>query len=252
MIESFGQIQDVASDVAHPLKVFEDARREIADANTVEQVNRIVALAIGLAAAARKATDREVEAEAEVLKLEAERRLGQLMQAQKEEVGFNIGTRGSRIRGARVNEKPTLAEAGIDKNTAHRARRAAAMPEAKFNEAAEAKREAVLTRSKKTRIEAAVERKSVPASKQSRLRITHLDVYAAWYEASPEERSKAINSIGLKPLLAALPQDWIPLIEKWLADRRQLSAPAVMPTNSDLGIPPFLRRPLPAKCGVTS
>ena len=144
MIEFFGQIQDVANDVARPLEVFDDARRQIAGASTVEQVNRIVALATGLVAAARKATDREVEAEAEVLKFEAERRLGQLMQAQRETVGFNVGTRGSRIKGARANEKPTLAEAGIDKNTAHRARRAAALLEAKFNEAAEAKREAVL------------------------------------------------------------------------------------------------------------
>jgi hypothetical protein len=151
-MSEFRQIQTVTDDAAHPLKVFDDARREIANANTVQQVNRILALATGLAAAARNATDREMEAEAQILKLEAERRLGQLMQAQKEEVGFNIGTRGSRVKGARVNEKPTLAEAGIDKNTAHRARRAAAMPEAKFNEVAEAKREAVLTRSNKTRL----------------------------------------------------------------------------------------------------
>ena len=145
-MSEFNQIRTVTDDAAHQLKVFEEARHEIANANTVEQVNRIVALATGLAAAARKATDREMEAEAEVFKFEAERRLGQLMQAQRETVGFNVGTRGSRIKGARVNEKPTLAEAGIDKNTAHRARRSAAMPEAKFNEVAEAKREAVLTR----------------------------------------------------------------------------------------------------------
>ena len=84
MIEIFRGIQDVANDVARPLKVFDDARREIADASTVEHVNRIVALATGLAAAVRKATDREVEAEAEVLKLEAQRQLRQLMQAQNE------------------------------------------------------------------------------------------------------------------------------------------------------------------------
>jgi hypothetical protein len=159
MSESFGQIQAVANDVAHPLKIFEHVRREITDAKTADQVNRIVALATGLAAAARKATDREMEAEAEVLKLEAERRLGQLMQAQRETVGLNVGTRGSRTKGARVSEKPTLAEAGIDKNTAHRARRAAAMPEATFRQAAEAKREAVLTRSKRTRV-----KKGAPAA----------------------------------------------------------------------------------------
>jgi hypothetical protein len=155
MSESSGQIQAVANDVVHPLKIFEDARRDITRAKTVEQVNHIIALATGLAAAARKATDREMEAEAEVLKFEAERRLGLLMKAQRETVGFNVGTRGSRIRGARVCEKPTLAEAGIDKNTAPRARQAATMPEATFQQAAEAKREAVLTRSKRTRVKQA-------------------------------------------------------------------------------------------------
>lgn len=100
MIEDFGQIQNVANDVTRPLKVFEDARREIAEANTVEQVNRMIALAIGLAAA---------------------------------ETVENIGTRGGRIKGALVREKPTLAEVGIDKNLTHRARRLAAKSEKDFD-----------------------------------------------------------------------------------------------------------------------
>ena len=114
-----------------PLVIFEDARRQIAEAATVDQVNKVLALATGLAAAARKATDKELEAEAAVLKFEAERKLGQLMEQQKEIVGFNVGARGSKVKGARVSEKPTLkGAAGIDKNTAHRARKARAVPEA--------------------------------------------------------------------------------------------------------------------------
>jgi hypothetical protein len=143
MSESFGPIGAVANDIAHPLKIFEDVRREITGARTAEQVNRIVALATALAAAARKASDREMEAEAEVLKFEAERKLGQLMEAQRETVGFNVGTRGSRTKGARVNEKPTLAEAGIDKNLAHRARSAAAMTVPEFEAAKETKRKSI-------------------------------------------------------------------------------------------------------------
>ena len=113
-----------------PLVIFEDARRQIAEAATVDQVNKVLALATGLTAAARKATDKELEAEAAVLKFEAERKLGQLMEQQKEIVGFNVGARGSKVKGARVSEKPTLKDAGIDKNTAHRARKARAVPEA--------------------------------------------------------------------------------------------------------------------------
>ena len=113
-----------------PLVIFEAARRQIAEAATVDQVNKVLALATGLTAAARKATDKELEAEAAVLKFEAERKLGQLMEQQKEIVGFNVGARGSKVKGARVSEKPTLKDAGIDKNTEHRARKARAVPEA--------------------------------------------------------------------------------------------------------------------------
>jgi hypothetical protein len=94
-----------------------------------------------------------MEAEAEVLKLEAERRLGQLMQVQRETFGLNKGGGDQRSdhRGIQnPGDPPTLAEAGIDKNLAKKARAAAAaMSEAEFKEAAKAKRDAVRTRSKK-------------------------------------------------------------------------------------------------------
>jgi hypothetical protein len=135
-------------DAVGSLIVFADARRAIANAETVEEVNKILAMATGLAAAARHATDHELEAEAAVLKLEAERKLGQLMAAQKETVGFSKGGRPKTgiPENPVLSKPPTLAEAGIDKNLAEKARKAAAMPEAAFAEAKEAKRAAVLTR----------------------------------------------------------------------------------------------------------
>jgi hypothetical protein len=42
-------------------------------------------------------------------------------QAQKETVGLNAGTKGNIAHG-RVDEKPTLASQGIDKNLAHQAK----------------------------------------------------------------------------------------------------------------------------------
>jgi hypothetical protein len=60
-------------------------------------------------------------------RLRATRRLDQLRQAQKETVGLSEGTRGSPIKGARVDEKPTLASQGIDKNLAHQAMRSSAL-----------------------------------------------------------------------------------------------------------------------------
>jgi hypothetical protein len=62
--------------------------------------------------------------------MRATRRLDQLRQAQKESVGLSEGTKGSPVKGARVDEKPTLASQGIDKNLADRARKYAAIPAA--------------------------------------------------------------------------------------------------------------------------
>jgi hypothetical protein len=93
------------------------------------------------------------------LKLEAERRLGQLMAAQKEDIGFNAGTagRGRPILGGvsdtppKTDGRPTLAEAGIDKNLAKKARLAAALSEEEFEEVKEAKQEAVRAPLKRSR-----------------------------------------------------------------------------------------------------
>jgi hypothetical protein len=54
----------------------------------------------------------------------------------------------------------------------------------------------------------------------------------AWNEAFPMDRSRALISIGLDALLAAIPEEWLPLIEEHAAERL-------------LSIPPFLRRPMP-------
>jgi hypothetical protein len=76
---------------------------------------------------------------------------------------------------------------------------------------------------------------------------SHLEILEAWDNAPPEERIKAVNSIGLEPLFAALPQNWMPEIEKRLTAWHQASAPAphIDPTcaiPADLSIPLHLRR----------
>jgi hypothetical protein len=141
-------VHEPDADAPLQLDIFEQARRQIAEAKTVEPVNDIIALATGLAAAARKATNRDLEVKAEVLKMEAKRKLGQLMAAQKEAVGFNKGGRPKTgVSKTPVSEKlATLAEAGIDKNLAKEARAAAAMSEEQFKAAAKAKRDAIQKR----------------------------------------------------------------------------------------------------------
>jgi len=64
------------------------------------------------------------------------RRGGELIQAQRETVGLNRGAKGSKVTGSKrdplKDDRPTLAEAGIDKRLADRARKYAAIPEAEF------------------------------------------------------------------------------------------------------------------------
>jgi hypothetical protein len=148
---SLAMIEAIGDSAPAKLQIFEEARREIAEAKTVDQVKHILAMATGLAAAAHKATDTEMEAEAAALRFEAERRLGQLMQVQKEMIGLSRGGRPKTgFSKNPVSDQPgTLAEAGIDKNLAHRARKAADMSEAEAKEVAEALRAAAPPRRKK-------------------------------------------------------------------------------------------------------
>jgi hypothetical protein len=92
---------------------------------------------------------------------------------------------------------------------------------------------------------------SQPAAHSERSKQTkHVDIVAAWINAPPEDRTRAINSIGFEPLLAALPQDWIPLILDRLADRQQPALTEMVPvdlTPDDLSIPPSLQRVVPGK-----
>jgi hypothetical protein len=80
-------------------------------------------------------------------------------------------------------------------------------------------------------------------------RTTHLDVIAAWMAAAPAERTKAIDAIGFRCVLAAFPDAWWPLLEKHAAERRQqqtISSKAPTPAgDDDLTIPEYLRRAHP-------
>lgn len=91
---------------------------------------------------ARQAKDTQLLNHATEIKLRAERRLGELIIAQKEGIGLNQGTAGilhGRIplgatifEGPKDTERPTLAEVGIDYKLSSRAQKIASVPEAKF------------------------------------------------------------------------------------------------------------------------
>jgi hypothetical protein len=123
-------------------------------ASTVDEVKKVLDEWTGLAAYARKAKDKQLEADAAEIKMRAERRLGEMMQAQKETFGFHKGG-GDQRSDHRVSKKPgdppTLGEAGITKNLANKARKEAAKPKEKFEEDVAEKRSSILATKLKRR-----------------------------------------------------------------------------------------------------
>src|ERR1700722_8420067 len=114
---------------------YDAACRALAEAKSVDEVKDIHNEAAARAAYARQAKNKDLEANAMGIRMRAERRLGELMKAQDEAVGLSKGGRPPKT-GLSENpvSKATLKEAGIDKNLAHRARSAAAVPEEQFDE----------------------------------------------------------------------------------------------------------------------
>jgi hypothetical protein len=114
---------------------YDAACRAIAKAKAVDEVKRIRDSSIAMRAYAKQAKNRQLELDATEIRIRAERRVGELIAAQRETVGLHNGGRPEKT-GLSNNpvSKPTLAAAGIDKNLAERSRKLAAMPVARFND----------------------------------------------------------------------------------------------------------------------
>jgi hypothetical protein len=115
----------------------EALKASLATAKTTGDVKPVITAAKALKAAAKDAKNRQAIAEATEVVRRAERKIGQLMAEQKLTVGVNKGGAGQH-KSKRDSENPvadalpTLAEAGIDKNLAYRARAAAQMDDDEF------------------------------------------------------------------------------------------------------------------------
>jgi len=114
---------------------YDVACQALADAKAVDEVRQILHVADALRAYARQAKNKALEVDAAEIRIRAERRVGELMQAQRETVGLAQGGQPYQATGSNldpVNTPPTLADAGIDKHLADRARKLAAVPSAEF------------------------------------------------------------------------------------------------------------------------
>src|SRR5262249_61528173 len=137
------------------------------------------------AADAKQAQNHDLEADAVEIRMRATRRLDELRREQKETVGLSAGTRGSRVKGARVDEKPTLASQGINKNLAQQARVLGKLSDEGFEAAVTKARAKVAHRRARKRTEsergATIERLSIEPAAISEVayKIIRADLQAA-------------------------------------------------------------------------
>jgi N6-adenosine-specific RNA methylase IME4 len=120
---------------------YDAACKAIAEAAAVDEVKDILDQSVAMQVYARQAKNKDLEVQAWEIRHRAERRIGELMAAQKTTVGMAPAGRPKiGFQENPIPKPPTLKEAGIDKNLANRARQLAAVPEAEFEaELAEAK-----------------------------------------------------------------------------------------------------------------
>ena len=121
--------------------IYDQARALLAQAKAVDEVKAILDKSAALKEYARRAADRTLEIDASEIRFYAERRMGEMLIAQKQTIGFNAGTRGqlkgrsasgSTEKEAPEDGRPTLAEVGISTKLSSHAQKMAAVPAEEF------------------------------------------------------------------------------------------------------------------------
>ncbi|MCZ6606570.1 MAG: MT-A70 family methyltransferase [Alphaproteobacteria bacterium] len=112
------------------LTKYDVACAALAAAKNTDEVLHLRDTAEGMRAYAHQAKNRTLELDAAEIRLRAERRLGEMIQAQKATVGLNVGKRGDRGPRAapRSDARPTLNDVGISKKLSSTAQKLAALP----------------------------------------------------------------------------------------------------------------------------
>jgi N6-adenosine-specific RNA methylase IME4 len=139
---------------------YDAARRALAEARCIDEVADIRNKALAMEVYAKQAKDGELIAWSTEIKMRAERRLGEVMEDERQ-AGLLAKAAGSKGKRGFLKNPRTLAKRGIDKNLADRARKAAAMPEGKFEAGVD----------KVSRVAAALVEGDAAVIKASRLRL---------------------------------------------------------------------------------
>jgi len=132
---------------------YETACRAVADAKSVDEVKEIRDQAEAMRAYAKQAKNKQLELDAVEIRNRAERRIGELMAAQSAAGLTSKGAASAGWKETRVDAPITLAEAGIDKNLADRARKYAAIPEEKFEAILAERRERIEQENERTTVD---------------------------------------------------------------------------------------------------
>lgn len=114
---------------------YDEACRAVSAARTIDEAKDIRDKAEAMRVYAKQAKNRELEADAAEIRFRAERRIGQMIAEQRENGGLAKGG-APVITGSKsdpvIETVPTLADAGVDKHLADRARKYAAVSEPAF------------------------------------------------------------------------------------------------------------------------
>lgn len=173
---------------------YDAACRAIAEARAVDEVKDIRDKATALAAYGRVAKNKELELDAAEIRIRAERRLGEIMAMQRESgelarpPGSNQHKKVDRVIEKPEANPPTLADVGIDKNLADRARKLAAVASEDFE---------------RTLSEHRDEQKAVTARTFQKLEdaappIKTIRLMEAWTAAAEDERIAFMSEVGLQ------------------------------------------------------
>lgn len=181
---------------------YEAACRALAECKAVDEVKAWADKAAAMQAYGRMAKDKTLEVDASEIRIRAERRLGEMLTAQKQGGGLAAGTRGQLagksgdglavVSNDRQKHAPKLADAGISKDLSSRAQKLAAVPESEFEAEVGAWRERVSIEGARVsaRLEAAGERE------QKKKRQLHQPEAAPSAEDEATEARHAIEELA--------------------------------------------------------
>lgn len=194
---------------------YEAACRALAECKSVDEVKTWTDKAAAMQAYGRMAKDKTLEVDAAEIRIRAERRLGEMLAAQKAHGGLSKGAQGAGVNQHTPKElrsstttAPKLADAGISKDLSSRAQKLAAVPEAEFEREVGEWRERVTEEGRRVsaRLEAAGEREQAKQAKPEPIPepVNHeLDEAARTIRELAEENERLTDRLAVEQMDAS-------------------------------------------------